>query len=218
MEKLKLRKEKYSIYFIIVSILSVVTLLISNVTSSKLFEISNIVLPVSILLFPITYIIGDVISEVYGYKKAKFIIILGFLCNLLMVAFFEIAIILPPAAFWQNQEAYSIILGTTPRMFIASLSAFLLGSLSNAYAMALIKKITKGKFLWVRTIGSTIIGELLDTLVFVFIGFYETADINSIFNMILCQYIWKLTYEVIITPITYLIINKFNKLENNYEK
>lgn len=205
--------KSYSKYFVIISAISIATILISNITSTKLFGIGSIVLPSSALLFPITYIVGDIIAEVYGYQKAKFVIILGFICNAFMVLFFAITILLPAADTWLNQDAYKLILGTTPRMFIASLAAFLAGSLSNAYIMQLIKKITNGKKLWMRTIGSTIVGELLDTLIFVLIGFTGNVPSNVILTMILCQFIWKVGYEIIATPLTYIAINKYKKLE-----
>jgi len=209
-----MKKEVYSKYFIIISCVSTALLLISNILSVKLFNISNLVLPSSAILFPITYIIGDVIAEVYGYKKSRFVIILGFICNAIMVLLFTIAIKLPAAPTWLNQEAFEIILGTTPRMFIASVLAFLVGSLSNAYSMNYIKKKTKGKWLWMRTIGSTIIGEFLDTIIFVLIAFVGTSSHSILINMMVGQFVWKVSYEAISTPITYKIINKYKKLEN----
>ena len=206
-------KEKYSKYFVIICAVSIATLLISNITAVKLFSVGSIVLPTSALLFPITYIVGDIIAEVYGYKKARFVIILGFICNAFMVLFFKLAIMLPSAPTWANQEAFSLTLGTTPRLFIASLSAFLLGSLSNAYIMDVIKKLTKGKKLWMRTIGSTIVGEALDTIVFVVIAFIGSIPTNVLLTMIVCQFVWKVSYEVIATPLTYVAINKYKKLE-----
>lgn len=206
-------KEKYSKCFIIIAVISITSLLISNITSVKIISIGKIILPSSALLFPITYIVGDVISEVYGYKKAKFIIMLGFIMNAFMVLFFTLSIYLKASDTWSNQEAYKIILGTTPRMFIASVSAFLLGSISNAYVLDLIKRVTKGKKLWLRTIGSTVVGELLDTLVFAVIGFSNILDVHSILVMILCQYVWKVSYEIIATPLTYLAVNKIKGIE-----
>ena len=208
-----MKKEKFSKYFVIICAVSIATLLISNITAVKLFSVGRIVLPTSALLFPITYIVGDIIAEVYGYKKARFVIILGFICNAFMVLFFALAIALPSASTWANQEAFATILGTTPRMFIASLSAFLLGSLSNAYIMDVIQKLTKGKKLWMRTIGSTIVGEALDTVVFVLIAFTGSVPSSVILTMIACQFVWKVSYEIIATPLTYVAINKYKKLE-----
>ena len=210
----KIFKEAYSLYFVLITVTSIVLLLISNITSTKIFSIWKILLPTSALLFPLTYIIGDVIAEVYGYKKAKFVILLGFSFNAFMVLFFMLTIKLPPASTWSLQKEYSAILGTTPRMFVASLSAMLIGSLSNAFTLNVIKKMTNGKYLWMRTIGSTIIGELLDTLIFVLIAFIGIIPSSSIITMIISQYFWKVGYETIATPITYKVINYYKKLEN----
>lgn len=207
-------KNYYSIYFVIITVITVALILISNVSSIKLFSLGSIILPSSALLFPFTYIIGDIVAEVYGYKKARFVIYIGFLCNAFMALFFLISIKLPAASTWHLQKEYATILGTTPRMFIASLSAFLIGSLSNAFVLNLIKKYTGEKHLWMRTIGSTIVGELFDTLLFVIIAFIGTIPSTAIMTMILSQYIWKVSYEVIATPFTYKIINWYKKLEN----
>lgn len=205
---------EYSKYFVIVLALSVASILISNVTSIKIFNLGKIVLPASALLFPITYIMGDVIAEVYGFKKAKLVIFIGFLCNAFMVLYFQIAIKLPSANTWKLQESFEAILSTTPRMFIASLSAYLIGSLSNAYIMQVIKKITKGKHLWIRTIGSTIVGEFLDTIIFSTIAFVGNIPFNVLVTMMVCQFLWKVLYETISTPLTYYVIKKFKIIEN----
>ena len=211
---MKRKNEVYSKIFITLSAISVATILISNISSVKLFSLGKIILPTSALLFPITYILGDVFAEVYGFKKARFVILLGFFCNAFMALFFQLSISLPSANTWNLQECYKAILGTTPRMFIASLAAFLAGSISNAYVMNLIKKLTKGRYLWLRTIGSTIVGELLDTLIFVLMAFIGSVPKEAIITMIICQFVWKVSYEILATPLTYLVINKFKKLEN----
>lgn len=205
---------EYSRYFLIVLAVSIASILISNVTSIKVFSIGKITLPASALLFPITYIFGDIIAEVYGFKKAKLVILIGFLCNAFMVLYFQIAIILPSADTWTLQECFATILSTTPRMFIASLSAYLVGSLSNAYVMQVLKKLTRGKHLWIRTIGSTIVGELLDTVIFSSIAFIGSIPFSALITMMLCQFLWKVLYETISTPFTYYVIDKFKKLEN----
>lgn len=205
---------EYSKYFLMVLSVSVASILISNVTSIKVFSIGNIMLPASALLFPVTYILGDVIAEVYEFKKAKLVILIGFLCNAFMVLYFQIAIKLPSADTWVLQDSFASILSTTPRMFIASLSAYLVGSLSNAYVMQLLKKITNGKHLWVRTIGSTIVGEFLDTIIFSTIAFVGNIPFETILTMMICQFLWKVLYETISTPLTYCVIDKFKELEN----
>ena len=208
-----MKNKRYSIYFVCISIASVVLLLISNITAVKLCNFGPIVITSSALLFPITYIIGDIIAEVYGYKKAKLVIVAGFLANLFMVVFFTISIKLPAASTWNLQESYQAVLGTTPRVFVASLSSILLGSLANAYSLDVIKKITKGKYLWMRTIGSTIVGELIDTIIFVTIAFVATVPVNVLIGMMITQYLWKVIYESLATPFTYFVINKYKKLE-----
>ncbi len=210
---MKKNKNGYSVYFVTITAITVALILISNVSSIKLFSLGNVILPSSALLFPFTYIIGDIVAEVYGYKRARFVIFIGFLCNAFMALFFLISIKLPPAGTWNLQNEYATILGTTPRMFIASVSAFLVGSLSNAFVLNVIKKYTGEKLLWVRTIGSTIVGELFDTLIFVLIAFTGTVPVSAIITMILSQYIWKVSYETLATPVTYKVINLYKKLE-----
>ena len=206
-------KENYSKHFLIILAIAITTLLVSNITSIKIISIGKIILPSSALLFPITYILGDVIAEVYGFKKARLVIILGFLCNAFMVIYFQIAIQLPSSETWNLQECFKSILATTPRMFVASLSAYLVGSLSNAYVMQMIKKITGEKKLWMRTIGSTIVGEFLDTLFFATIAFIGILSLNELATMIICQFVWKVSYEIISTPVTYYVIKKFKRIE-----
>lgn len=206
-------KENYSKHFLIILAIAITTLLVSNITSIKIISIGKIILPSSALLFPITYILGDVIAEVYGFKKARLVIILGFLCNAFMVIYFQIAIQLPSSETWNLQECFKSILATTPRMFVASLSAYLVGSLSNAYVMQMIKKITGEKKLWMRTIGSTIVGEFLDTLFFATIAFIGILNLNELATMIICQFVWKVSYEIISTPVTYYVIKKFKRIE-----
>ena len=203
----------YSKHFLIILAIAITTLLVSNITSIKIISIGKIILPSSALLFPITYILGDVIAEVYGFKKARLVIILGFLCNAFMVIYFQIAIQLPSSETWNLQECFKSILATTPRMFVASLSAYLVGSLSNAYVMQMIKKITGEKKLWMRTIGSTIVGEFLDTLFFATIAFIGILSLNELATMIICQFVWKVSYEIISTPVTYYVIKKFKRIE-----
>lgn len=214
-----MRKEKnkrcYSRLFVILLLLSVIIIMISNVCSIKLFSLGKVILPTSALLFPISYILGDVLAEVYGFKKARNVILIGFAANLFMILFFQLSIVLPAASTWNLQHEYATILGTTPKMLFASLMAYLAGSLSNAYSLNVIKKVTKGKYLWIRTIGSTIAGELLDTLIFVVIAFYGVIPTANIFITIVSQFIWKVSYETLATPLTYYVINKVKNYEKN---
>ena len=190
-----------------IAILFVSCILISNVLAAKIINIFGFSMTGGVLVFPITYIIGDVLTEVYGFKKSKQIIMYGFICNLLMVLIFALAIKLPYPEFYANQEAFSTILGSTPRILFASFVGYLLGGLSNSYIMEYIKNNSKIKFLWFRTILSTIVGEGLDTLVFITIGFYGTMPNGNLFEMIYLQTIAKVLYEVILTPVTYKVIS-----------
>lgn len=198
----------------------VAILLISNVASTKILDFGYFTFDGGTILFPLSYIFGDVLTEVYGYKKAKKVIWLGFVCALLMTLTFIIVGKLPAAADWPNQEAYNSILGLTPRIVIASLIAYSAGSFSNSYIMAKMKIWSSGKALWQRTIGSTIIGELIDTSIFVFIAFYGIFDMNLIWTIIVSNYIFKTGVEVLFTPLTYKISSYLKQVENEdfYDK
>lgn len=212
--KKKLYEEKYSKLFLLMVVVSITCILVSNICGVKLIKVGSMVLPGAAMLFPISYILGDVFAEVYGFKTAKKVIYLGFICNALVVLFFQLSILFPAADTWTLKESYEAVLSTTPKLFIASLAAMLVGSMSNAYAMDIIKKITKGKYLWIRTIGSTLIGEFLDTLIFVLIGFTGTVPTSVIITMIISQVIWKVGYEALATPLTYYVIDKVKKYED----
>lgn len=199
-------QQKYSSIFLFVSIIFVSCILISNILASKIISIFGFSMTGGVLVFPITYILGDVITEVYGFKNSKKIIMYGFICNLLMVALFAIAMKLPYPDYWQNQEAFVAILSNTPRLLLASFIGYLVGGLSNAFIMEYIKNNSKIKFLWFRTILSTIVGEGLDTFIFLIIGFYGTMNTGDLMLMILFQSLAKILYEVILTPITYKVI------------
>ena len=148
--------------------LFVTTLLISNIIAVKLFALGPLVLPAGLVIFPFSYIVGDVLTEVYGYARARQVIWLGFGCNLLAVVVIEIALVLPPAPFWApNQAAYETILGFTPRLLVASFIAYLVGEFANSAVLARMKILTHGRYLWTRTIGSTFVGEGLDSAVFI---------------------------------------------------
>ena len=218
MKNNKKASQVYSTTFLFISVLFISCILISNVLASKLISIFGISMTGGILVFPITYILGDVITEVYGYKNSKKIIVYGFICNLLMVILFAIAIKLPYPSYWQNQEAFVAILSNTPRLLLASFVGYLIGGLSNSFIMEYIKNNSKIKYLWFRTILSTIIGEGLDTFIFLTIGFYGTMKTGNLISMILFQSLAKILYEVILTPFTYKIISVVSHKEKLLEK
>src|SRR3989442_237108 len=157
--------------FITSAALFITCLLTANVLAAKLVVIGGVVLPAGIVIFPVSYIVADVLTEVWGYGAARRVIWLGFACNALMVLAIWIGGELPAAAFWKGQGAYTEILGQTPRIVLASFLASLAGEFANAYVMAKVKILTAGRWLWIRTIGSTIVGEGLDSAVFITLAF-----------------------------------------------
>jgi len=191
----------------------VATLLVSNIASSKILLLGPFTFDGGTILFPIAYIFGDVLTEVYGFKRAKKVIWIGFFCAILMSIIFAIVQFLPPAAGWENQAAFEAILGLTPRIVLASLVAYIAGSFSNSIVLAKMKIITKGKYLWSRTIGSTIIGEGIDTILFCSIAFFGVLPIELLVAVIISNYLFKVGVEVLFTPLTYKVINFLKKKE-----
>ena len=169
-------------------------------------------LPAAIVIFPISYIFGDILTEVYGYRQARKVIWLGFLCNLIAVFAFWVAGRIP-ALDSGVQNAYERILGYTPRLLAASFLAYLVGEFANSFVLAKMKIWTKGRFLWTRTIGSTIVGEGLDATVFIIIAFGGTLSWPLIIGIILTHWLVKTGYEVVATPFTYMVVNYLKKKE-----
>jgi uncharacterized integral membrane protein (TIGR00697 family) len=203
-------------WFPVVTAVFVTTLIISNIVGVKLVRIAGLVLPAAVVLFPIAYIFGDVLTEVYGYANARKVIWIGFFCNLLAVIAIWVAGLLPAAPFWTAgpftsaataQQAYNAILGFAPRLLVASFVAYLLGEFLNSFVMAKLKLRTQGRFLWLRTISSTIVGEGADSAVFITVAFWGILAPGGIVTAILSQWLYKETYEIIATPLTYLIVN-----------
>ena len=211
--KKKETKEIYSEIFLFISILFITCILVSNILASKIINIFGISMTGGVLVFPITYIIGDVLTEIYGYKKSKKIIIYGFICNLIMVILFFIAMKLPYPEYYLNQDAFVAVLSSTPRLLLASFVGYLVGGLTNSYIMDYIKNNSKIKYLWFRTITSTIIGEFLDTAIFLTIGFIGTIKTKDLIFMIICQSAAKTIYEIVLTPLTYKTIAYIKKKE-----
>jgi uncharacterized integral membrane protein (TIGR00697 family) len=199
--------------------LYVACLLISNVTAVKTFSLGPFSLPAAVLLFPVVYIVNDLLAEVYGFKKARLAIYLGFALNLLMVGYFALTIVLPEGPFFGAQEAFATILGSTPRMLVASLMAYLLGSTLNAKIMVSMRDASKGKgglALFARCIVSTLFGELCDSFIFITIAFLGTMPYSQILVMVATQAAFKTIYEMVVFPMTNVIIKKVRKIENGY--
>jgi uncharacterized integral membrane protein (TIGR00697 family) len=183
-----------------------VVLLISNLVGQKLCKIGPFVISGAQLLFPITYIFGDVFTEVYGYAASRRAIWLGFLANGLLAVMGLITVWLPPAPGWPNQEAFATVFYQIPRLIVASLVAYWCGEFTNSYTLAKMKLWTGGKMLWTRTVGSTITGQFVDTILLVLIGFSGTAPLATLAKLAASAYIGKVIYEVVATPATYAVV------------
>jgi len=199
--------------FVVVAALFVTCLITSNIIIAKQISIGGIILPAAIIIFPISYIIGDVLTEVYGYRQARRVIWLGFLCNLIAVLAIWIGKILPPAPVFEAQTAYERILGSTPRFLLASFIAYLAGEFTNSFVLAKMKIMTKGRWLWTRTIGSTLVGQGVDTVVVLAIAFVGVLPISVLGIMIFGHWLVKSTYEVIATPLTYVVVGYLKRKE-----
>jgi queuosine precursor transporter len=206
-------KKQVSVTFMLAGILFTTCLILSNILAVKIITIGNWAAPAGVLVFPLAYILNDVIAEVWGYRKARLIIWAGFAMNLLTVLFFTASIALPSAPFWQNQDAYKIIIGTTPRIVFASLIAYLAGSFLNAYVLSTMKVRSKGRFFGVRAVVSTLAGESIDSLLFITIAFAGIFPLNALLTMVLTQALLKTLYEIIILPLTSLIVVKIKQVE-----
>jgi uncharacterized integral membrane protein (TIGR00697 family) len=206
-------KNKVSVLFMLAGILFAACLLVSNILASKIMMVGPWSAPAGVLVFPLAYIINDVIAEVWGYRKVRLIIWAGFGVNLLAVLFFSLGIVAPPAPFYGSQEAFSTILGNTPRIVAASLLAYLVGSFLNAYIMSRFKVLTRGKGFSIRAVVSTLVGEGADSLIFITVAFAGIFPVNALFTMVLTQAAIKTVYEIAVLPLTVLVVRKVKRLE-----
>ncbi len=201
---------KTELYAILTGIFTA-SLIVSNIIAGKTFDFFSFTLPCGVVIFPVIYIVNDVLAEIYGYEKARKVILLGFFMNLVAVICYQITILLPAPAFFENSEAFSIVLGSTFRLLVASFAAYLAGSLVNAKVMVYLKKWDENK-LFFRCIVSTLFGEGLDAIVFIFIGFLGTMPLEALLLMIVAQALFKTVYEIIVYPLTRTVIFKVRKL------
>jgi len=201
-------------YFDVLVAFFVAVLLISNVASTKILSIWKFTFDGGTLLFPLSYIFGDILTEVYGFRRSRRVIWLGFMAAILMSLTFYVVQLLPPADGWTYQEDFSHILGFVPRIILASLVAYFAGEFSNSVTLSRLKIFTRGRFLWVRTITSTLIGEGMDTFLFCMIAFYGILPVPLLISVILSNYIFKCSVEILFTPFTYIIVNFLKKKEN----
>lgn len=193
-------------------------LVVSNITAIKPLSLPGlpfVLMDGGNLLFPISYIFGDVLVEVYGYAQSRRIIWLGFALNLFAAATFTLVALLPPAPGWDMQEAFAAILLQTPRVVLGSLAAFWCGSFLNAFVMAKLKIRTRGRHLWLRTIGSTIVGQAIDSTLFTFLAFAGVWPLALVLKISLRNFVLKTTYEVLATPLTYVIVRRLKHAESS---
>lgn len=197
-------------FFAILSGVFCAALIVSNIISFKTFEVLGIVLPTAVIIFPIVYITNDVLAEVYGYKKARQVIWTGFAMNAVAVLAYTIAIKLPAPVYFEGQDAFALVLGNTPRVFAASMAAYLIGSLCNAKIM---EKMKGKSGLMARCVTSTLVGEGLDALIFITIAFIGTMPLATLATMIVAQAVFKTLYEVLCYPVTRIVISKVREME-----
>lgn len=200
-------------YFDLIMAAFVAVLLISNIASSKILDLGPFTFDGGTLLFPISYLFGDILTEVYGYRKSRRVIWVGFGSATLMAGVLALVGALPPAQGWDHQSAYQAILGATPRIVAGSLIAYFCGEFSNSFTLAKMKVLTQGRWLWTRTIGSTLIGEGVDTLLFVTIAFAGTLPWDLFWSVVLSNYLFKVGLETLMTPATYRIVAFLKRAE-----
>ncbi|MFM7426698.1 MAG: queuosine precursor transporter [Elainella sp.] len=205
-----------------ITALFVTVLLISNVASTKIVAFGPFTFDGGTILFPLSYIFGDILTEVYGYARSRRVIWLGFIAALIMSLTFIVVGALPAAADWPNQDAYDKILGLTPRIVTASLIAYFAGEFSNSLTLAKLKVQTQGRHLWLRTISSTLIGQAVDTTLFVLIAFAGVPGFSSslLWTLIWSNYVFKCSVEILFTPVTYWVTGwlKQQEQEDFYDR
>jgi len=200
-------------YFDLVMAAFVAVLLVSNIASTKIVLLGPFTFDGGTILFPLSYIFGDVLTEVYGYARSRRVIHVGFAAALLMALVLGGVGALPPSADWGHQDAYRAILGQTPRIVAASLIAYFAGSFSNSWVMARMKVLTRGRWLWTRTIASTLAGQLVDTALFVFIAFWGALPPALVWSIVISNYVFKVGLEALVTPLTYRVVNGLKRAE-----
>src|SRR5579859_2265588 len=200
-------------YYDILVHIFVVVLLISNLVGSKICAIGPFRISGGQLLFPITYIFGDVFTEVYGYSGSRRAIWIGFFASGLMAVMGLVTVHIPPAPEWPNQHAFEVVFNFVPRMVAASLVAFWCGEFANSYTLAKMKLLTKGRWLWTRTVGSTVVGQAVDTTIVMFLAFGGSESTATILRLIISGYLGKVLYEVLATPLTYAVVNFLKRTE-----
>ena len=189
-------------------------LIASNLLETKIIQLGPVTITAGFLVFPVSYIINDCIAEVWGFRKARLIIWLGFLTNFSMLALFQLAVALPSAPFWEGEAAFRFVFGLAPRIAVASLLAFLLGSFLNAYVMSRMKISSRGKHFSARAVVSTLAGESADSLIFFPLAFGGLVPVEELLKLMAIQIFAKTAYEIVVLPMTIRIVNVLKQREN----
>lgn len=213
-----MEKQKFSATFVVLAVICSACLVVSNILAVKQFDINlfGIIMPATtaMLIFPISYIINDCIVEVWGYRAARLVIWIAFITNFFVIVLFQMSVALPPSTHWVDmQGAYSAVLAQTPRIAIASLLAFLVGSFLNAYIMSTLKVRHNGKYFGIRAIISTVAGELVDTFIFTMLAFLGVIPFDVVVKIIITETIIKTLYEIVILPITTQMVKRLKRRE-----
>jgi hypothetical protein len=193
--------------------LFIVILLISNIVAAKFFALGPLRISAAQMLFPLTYVFGDIFTEVYGYSASRRAIWYGFFASFLLVAITYLAVKIPGAPEFHDQAAYATIFLPVGRIVLASMVAYWCGEFANSFTLAKMKLVTNGKYLWTRTIGSTVVGQAVDTTLVILIAFYGTKPPGVLLALIVSGYLCKVVYETVMTPITYAIVNFLKRHE-----
>lgn len=203
-----------SLSFMLLGIVFCACLIASNLLETKIIQLGPVTITAGFLVFPISYIINDCIAEVWGFRKARLIIWIGFLTNFSMLALFQLAVALPSAPFWEGEAAFRFVFGLAPRIAVASLLAFLLGSFLNAYVMSRMKISSRGKHFSARAVVSTLAGESADSLIFFPLAFGGLVPVEELLKLMAIQIFAKTAYEIVVLPVTIRIVNVLKQREN----
>ena len=199
----------------VLGIVFCVCLVAANLLETKVVQLGPIAVTAGLIVFPVSYIINDCIAEVWGFRKARLIIWMGFLMNFFVVALGQIAIAIPAAPFWEGEEAFDFVFGMAPRIAAASLTAFLVGAFINAYVMSRMKVASQGRHFSARAILSTVAGESADSLIFFPLAFGGLMPVNELMKMMVVQVVLKTAYEIVILPVTIRVVNYIKRVDES---
>jgi queuosine precursor transporter len=201
-------------YYLVITGMFAACLVISNILDTKIFRFFSLNLPGGIILFPVVYVFADMLTEVYGYSYSRRVIWTGFNALLIMILASSVVQYLPPAPFWKHQKEYVIILGRVPRIIIGSITAYFIGEFVNSFTLAKLKVLNKGKNMPLRFVASTLIGQLVDTSVFMLIAFIGLMQFNDLVLVMIAAWAFKVTWEIIALPVTLPAVKWLKKVEN----